>query len=28
VQLVPDGSRIGLGTGHAAVAFVHALGRR
>jgi ribose 5-phosphate isomerase A len=28
LQLVPDGSRIGLGTGHAALAFVHALGRR
>jgi ribose 5-phosphate isomerase A len=28
LQLVPEGSRIGLGTGHAALAFVHALGRR
>ncbi|HEY1858747.1 MAG TPA: ribose-5-phosphate isomerase RpiA [Gemmataceae bacterium] len=28
LQLVPDGSRIGLGTGHAAMAFVRALGKR
>jgi ribose 5-phosphate isomerase A len=28
LQLVPDGSRIGLGTGHAAEAFIHALAAR
>src|SRR5438270_7807972 len=28
LELVPDGSRIGLGTGHAALAVVEALGRR
>lgn len=28
VDLVPDGARLGLGTGHAAVAFVHALADR
>jgi ribose 5-phosphate isomerase A len=28
LELVPDGSVVGLGTGHAATAFVHALGQR
>src|SRR5207244_7759571 len=28
VELVPDGGVVGLGTGHAATAFIHALGER
>jgi ribose 5-phosphate isomerase len=28
LDLVPDGARVGLGTGHAAKAFLHALGGR
>jgi ribose 5-phosphate isomerase A len=28
LELIPDGGTIGLGTGHAAIAFIHALGER
>src|SRR6059058_5286543 len=28
LELIPDGALVGLGTGHAATAFIHALGER